>query len=194
MKIKINPNKTHCLIFKNPSKKESSLELNIKGISIQKTRWIKFLGITLTPHLKWNEHCKDLRMNRANSRLFQLWRLSNLNVNEESLILVYKSWIRPLCLYSNACWLDQSHALIKKIQNVQNRALRICLRRPRRYQTQKLHEEENMKSFRELQMKLANGYIQRAIKHNILSVSELIYEKRQCPLKSCKSTLDHLNY
>ena len=138
LKIKTNPNKTHYLIFKNPSKKESSLELNIKGISIQKTQSIKFLGIILTPHLKWNERCKDL-IRRANSRLFHLWRLSNLNVNEESLILVYKSWIRPLFLYSNACWLDQSHALINKIQNVQNRALRICLRKRRWYQTQKLH-------------------------------------------------------
>ena len=193
LKIKINPNKTHYLIFKNPSKKESSLELNIKGITIQKTQSIKFLGIILTPNLKWNEHCKDL-IRRANSRLFQLWKLSNLNVNEESLILVYKSWIRPLFLYSNACWLDQSHALINKIQNVQNRALRICLRKPRWYQTQNLHEEANMKPVREMQIELANRYIQRAIKNNILSVSELTYKKRQCPLNSCKSTLDHLNY
>ena len=81
MKIKINPNKTHYLIFKNPSKKKPSIELNIKRISIQKTQSIKFLGITFTPHLKWNEHCKDL-VQRANSRLFQLWKLSNLNFNE----------------------------------------------------------------------------------------------------------------
>ena len=181
------------MIFKNPSKKESSLELNIKENSIQKTQSIKFLGIILTPRLKWNEHCKDL-IRRANSRLFQLWKLSNLNVNKESLILVYKSWIRPLFLCSNACWLNQSHALINKIQNVQNRALRVCLRKPRWYQTQKLHEEANLKSVRKMQIKLTNGYIQRAIKHNILSVSELIYKKRQCPLNSCKSTLDHLNY
>ena len=193
LKIKINPNKTHCLIFKNPSKKESSLELNIKRIYIQNTQLTKFLVIILTPHLKWNEHCKDL-IRRANSRLFQLWRLSNLNVNEESLILVYKSWIRPLFLYSNACWLDQSQTLIKKIQKFQNRALRTCLRKARWYQTQNLHDEANMKSVREMQMQLANGYIQWAIKHNILYVSELIYKKRQCPLNSCKSTLDHLNY
>ena len=56
LKIKMNPNKIHYLIFKNPSKKESSLELNIKGISIQKTLSIKFLGIIITPHLKWIEH------------------------------------------------------------------------------------------------------------------------------------------
>ena len=58
LKIKTKPNKTHCPIFENTSKKESSLELIIKGISIQKTQSIKLLGIILTPHLKWNEHCK----------------------------------------------------------------------------------------------------------------------------------------
>ena len=148
------------------------------------------MGIILTPHIKGNEDCKDL-IRIAESRLFQLWKLSNLNVNEENLILVYKSWIRPLFLYSNACWIDQSHAFINKIQNLQNRALRFCLWKPRYYQTQKLHEEANMKSVREMHIKLANGYIERAIKHNILSVLELINKKRQCPLNSCKSTLDH---
>ena len=114
------------------------------------------MGINFTPHLKWNEHCKNL-VRRANSRPFQLWKLSNLNVNEESLILIYKSWIRSLFLYLNGCWLDHSHALVNKLQNVRNRTLRNCLRKPRWYQVQKLNEEAKMKSVREMQIKLANG-------------------------------------
>ena len=47
---------------------------------------------------------------------------------------------------------------------------------------------------KELQIKLANGYISQAIKHNIQSVIDLIHKKRQCPLSTCKSTLDHLQY
>ena len=95
LKIKINPNKTQYMIFKNPSEKKSELNLKIKGVPVGKTQSLKFLGITLTSHLRWNDHCKSL-IKRANSRLFQLWRLSNLNIDEESLLLVYKSWIRPL--------------------------------------------------------------------------------------------------
>ena len=131
------------------------------------------MAIFLTPHLKWNEHGNDL-IQRANSRLFELWKLSNQNVNGESLILVYKSWITLLFLYSNACWLDHSHALINKIRNVQNRALQVCLRKPRWYQIQEFREEANIKTVREMQFKVANGYIQKAFKHNILSVSEQI--------------------
>ena len=179
MKIKINPNRTQYMLFKNPSKKKSELNLKIKGVSVGKTQSLKFLGITLTPHLRWNDHCNSL-IKRANSRLFQLWRLSNLNINEESLLLVYKSWIRPLFLYSNACWIDQSQALINKKQCVQNRALRICLRKPRFYKVQKLKEEANMLTIREVQ-----------INHTVCSGTNS--QKRQCLLNNCKSTLDHNN-
>ena len=48
------------------------------------------LGITFNPHLKWKEDCKYLVL-RASSRLTQLRKLNNPNVNEETLILVYKS-------------------------------------------------------------------------------------------------------
>ena len=181
------------MIFKHPSKKESELNPKIKGVPIGKTESLNFLGITLTPHLRWNDHCNSL-VKKANGRLFQLWRLSILNINEESLLLVYKAWIRPLFLFSNACWMNQSQRITYKIQNVQNRALKICLRKPRCYRVQKLHEEANMQIIKELQIKLANGYISRAIKHNIQSVIDLIQKKRQCPLNTCKSTLDHLQY
>ena len=90
--------------------------------------------------------------------------------------------------------MDQSRAIITKIQYFQNRALRICLRKPRCYRVQKLYEEANMQMIEELQIELANGYIGRAIKHNIQSVIDLIHKKRKCPLNTCKSTLDHLQY
>ena len=101
----------------------------------------------MTPQLNWNEHCKDIT-SRSNKRIFQLQRLSNLNVEQESLLLLYKSWIRPLFLYANACWLNQSQTVISIMQKAQNRALRICLRKPRWYSVQKLHEESKLTYYR----------------------------------------------
>ena len=105
LEIKINPAKTKYMLFKNPSKRQTNLSLNINGKQIEEAKTIKFLGITMTPHLNWNEHCQDITSS-ANKRIFQLQRLSNLNVEQESLLLLYKSWIRPLFLYANACWLN----------------------------------------------------------------------------------------
>ena len=66
--IRINPGKTNFMLFKNPSKKVSSLDLFINGTRIKDANSIKFLGVNLTPHLKWNEHCKSL-MARANKKI-----------------------------------------------------------------------------------------------------------------------------
>ena len=193
LKIKINPSKTKYMLFKNPWKRQTSHSLNINGNQFEEAKIIKFLRITMTPHPNWNEHCKNSKT-RANKRIFPLRRLSNLNVEQESLLLLYKSWIRPLFLYANACWLNHSQAVISIIQKTQkNLALRICLRKPRWYSVQKFHEESNSPTIRNIQIRMAKDYIRRAQKNKIELILRLIEKKRQCPKNNCKSTLDLLN-
>ena len=181
------------MLFRNPSKRQTSLSLNINRRQIEDTKTIKFLGITITPDLNWNEPCKNIET-RANKPILQLWYLSNLNVEQESLLLLYESWIRPLFPYENACWLNQSQTVISIMQKAQNRALRICLRKPRWYGVQKLHEESNLPTISNIQIKLGKDYIQRAqIKKTKLKYFlRLIEKKRQCPKSNCKSTLELL--
>ena len=146
----------------------------------------------MTPHLNWNEHCKHITT-RTKKRIFQLRRLSNLNVEQESLRLLYKSCcIRSVFLYANACWLNQSQTVMSIIQKAQNRALRICLRKPRWYSVQKLHEESNSPTIRNIPIRLANEYIKRAQKNKIEANLRLIEKKRQCPKNNRKSTVDLL--
>ena len=176
--------------FRNPSKRQTSLSLNINGRQNEEWKTINFLGITKTSHLNWNEHCKYIAT-RANKRIFQLWRLSNLNVEQESLLLLYKSWIRPFFLYANTCWLKQSQTVVSIMQKAQNRALRICLRTPRWYSVQKSHEESNSPTIRNIKIRLEKDYIKRAQKNKIEAILRLT-EKKQCLKNNCKSTLDLL--
>ena len=191
LKTKLIPAKTKYMLFKNPSKRQTSLSLNINGKQIEEAKNKKFSGITMTSQLNWKEHCKDIT-SRANKQIFQLHCLSNLNVEQKSLFLLYKSWIRPLFLYANACWLNQSQTVISIMQKAQNRALRICLRKPRWYSVQKLHEESNSPTMRNIQIRLAKEYIKRAQKNKIEAILRLIEKKRQCPKNNCESTLDFL--
>ena len=187
LKSKINPAKTKYILFRNPSKKQTSLSLNINRRQIEEAKTIKFLGITMTPRLNWSEHCKNV-VTRANERIFQLWRLSNFNIEQESLLLLYKTWIGPLFLYANACWLNQSQTIIYIMQKAQNSALRICLSKLRWYSVKKLHEESNSPFIRSIQIRLAKDYIKRAKKNKIEPILRLIEKKRQCPKNNCKST------
>ena len=52
LKIRITPGKTNFMLFKNPSKKVSSLDLFINDTRNEGANSIKFLGVNLTPHLK----------------------------------------------------------------------------------------------------------------------------------------------
>ena len=130
----------------------------------------------MTPQLNWNERCKDIE-SRTKMRIFLLWRPSNLNVEQESFMLLYKSRIRPLFLYANACWLNQPQTVFSSMQKAQNRALRICLRKPRLYSVQKLHEESNLSTIRNIQIILAKDYTKRAQKNKIEVILRLIEEK-----------------
>ena len=107
-------------------------------------------------------------------------RLSNLNVEQESVLLLYKSRIRPLFLHANACWLNQSQTVILIMRKAQNRALRICLRKPRWYSVQELHEEYNSPTIRNIQIRPANDYIKRAQKNKIEAILRLIETKAMC--------------
>ena len=158
LKIKLSPAKTKYMLYRNPSKMQTSLSLNINRQQIEDAKTIEFLGISMTPHLNWNVHCKDITT-RANKRIFQLWCLSNISAEQNSLLLLYKSWIRPSFLYANACRLNQSQTVIFTMRKPQNRSLKICLRKPRLYNMQKLNEEINSPLLRNLQIRLAKDYI-----------------------------------
>ena len=63
------------------------------------------------------------------------------------------------------------------MQKALNRALRICLRKPRWYSVQKLHEESNSPTIRNIQIRLAKEYIKRAQKNKIEAIIRLIEKK-----------------
>ena len=67
----------------------------------------------------------------------------NLGMQSQTLVYLYKMWIRPIALYGAPAYCIQcckNH--INKIQVIQNSALRIALRRNRRSHIADLHEED----------------------------------------------------
>ena len=65
----------------------------------------------------------------------------NLGMQSQTLIHLYKMWIRPIALYGDPAYYSAAKTHINKIQVIQNSALRIALRRNRRSHITELHEE-----------------------------------------------------
>ena len=193
MKIKINPQKTKFMIFKITRARRADIKLTIDNQKLEQVNELKFLGLTFTENLNWNKHCEHL-IKKANRRIYQLYKLRYAGFSSRNLVLIYKTWIRPLFTYANAAWIAVSSKMSNKLQLVQNKALRACLNQPSYSRVTDLHKITKVEPLKQFQQKLADRYIQRAIENNN-PVSSLVSNQRLSPrLKSVTTPLSLLNY
>ena len=87
----------------------------------------KYLGITITPDLKWNQHINNI-CQKANNTLAFLRR--NLRINSPDLkATAYKALVRPLVEYGTTVWDPATNKCIHQLEMVQRRAARFTLNR-----------------------------------------------------------------
>ena len=80
-------------------------------------------------------------MDKATKCIRALYPLLNKksHLNPKNKIILYKTVIRPILLYGCNVWGKAAKTHIKKIQVVQNKALKIIHKLPRLYRTRDLH-------------------------------------------------------
>ena len=87
----------------------------------------KYLGITITTDLKWNQHINNI-CQKANNTLAFLRR--NLRINSPDLkAKAYKALVRPLVEYGTTVWDPSTNKCIHQLEMVQRRAARFTLNR-----------------------------------------------------------------
>ena len=140
-KIKLNPSKTQVGLFTN-SNTAKEITLNLGRVPLTLSNEIKFLGLTFDSKLTWKNHIQNIR-HRMWLRINAIKAISgrNLGMQSQTLIHLYKMWIRPIALYGAPAYYSAAKTHINKIQVIQNSALRIALRRNRRSHITELHEE-----------------------------------------------------
>ena len=91
------------------------------------TETAKYLGITLTPDLKWNKRINNIT-NKANSMLGILRR--NLRISSHTVKThAYQTLVRPHMEYASSVWDPHTQCNTRKLEMVQRRAARyVCNR------------------------------------------------------------------
>ena len=84
---------------------------------------MKYLGVLLDPHLNWGAHVDVLssKLNRAAGMLSKVRHF----VSEDGLRNIYFSIFSSLMTYASQIWGQFANKNVIRIQNIQNRALRI---------------------------------------------------------------------
>jgi len=129
-KISLNASKTELIIFRDPRKKLIH-ELNIKvnGKKLVPCKFVKYLGIFIDCHLNWNAHQTEIstKLSRANGMLSKIRHF----VNSDTLKMIYYGIFSSIFTYGSQIW-GQNNNVVKSLQTIQNKALRIISFKPPR--------------------------------------------------------------
>lgn len=141
-KFKLNANKTQAIFF---TRKRSTCNLprsflELSGHSIPWSDNVKYLGVLLDKKLTFRDHILFVK-NKFNIAIKLLYPLINRNSNLSfaNKILLYKTIFQAILLYACPVWGHCAKSHIKTLQICQNKLLRLMLKLPWYFSTERLH-------------------------------------------------------
>ena len=153
-KISLNASKTELLVFRHPSKVLNyNLKIKINGKRLYESNYVKYLGVLLDSHLKWNFHT-DLLAPKLSRALGMLSKLRHL-VNSSTLRSVYFAIFSSLMTYGSLVWGQNLNKHIERIIKLQDRAIRIINFASFNDSRGELYRKSKILKFRD-QIKLSN--------------------------------------
>ena len=140
-RVILNPAKTQILTFGIPKTNKVKNSLRLNNTEIFESPTLKLLGITFQSNRSLNIHI-DGKIKSASKRINLLKRLrgQSWGANAKTLLTFYKCYIRPILETGYICTATCSKSSLKKMQTLQNKALRRALKLPRNTKTKYVHK------------------------------------------------------
>ena len=141
-RIKLNVAKTQLVSF---SRSKLKLQLKLFGQCITEQNELKLLGVCFDRDLLLTGHCKSKASKAVQRvRLLRLVSGQTWGANARTLLKLYKQYIRPV-LETGYVVTSRCHRTnLRRLQLVQNTALRTALRAKRRTRIEDLHRDANI--------------------------------------------------
>ena len=135
----LNTDKCEFMVFGSRHKLLSfvNVQVNINGVQVKRVEECKYLGVTLTPSLNWNPHIMSVKR-KATSSLYCLKRIRPF-ISQETALLLFKTLFQPHFEYCSLIWFNAGISLVKQLNVLQNRALRVVLHVDSRFSSHLLY-------------------------------------------------------
>ena len=120
-RLSISSQKTHTFILTN--RNFDPPQITLDNSLITSVPSIKFLGVTLDPKMKFNEHIKEIctKVARSSGVLYNLQKY----LDTHTLITLYYSLVYPYLQYCILAWGGASQIHLNKLEILQKRCIRI---------------------------------------------------------------------
>ena len=118
------------MIFKNRHVTLNTT-LKIGNVPIERVDSYNYLGVTLDEQLTFEKHAKNT-INRVSVKVYQLRKIRHL-LTKKAALMICKNMILPILEYGNILMMSATKENRKKLQTLQNKALKCAIGRNNRY-------------------------------------------------------------
>ena len=188
MENQTEPRKTKVIVFsksKLSRKTEPNLKLHGKTLTVYPQ--VKFLGITFDSQLTFQKHFEDV-LDRCNTRYHRLKLLANKKWGPylSTMIQIYKQCVRPIFKYGSLSTIMSLDNIIRKIQRLQNKFIRLALRLPKYLCTKLLHDSAGLPYVKDRLLSCATKSLDRIAQNSL--VEESVSSNTLSPAWDCFPT------
>ena len=125
---------------RNKVKKAKNIKIKLANELLKQVPSYKYLGMILDSTLNYNLHVNQV----IRTILHKLLLLMKMYLREDMALSIYKSMLLPYFDSADVIFHNAPNKDIDKLQKLQNKCLRICLRRDRRFSTDIAHKLANV--------------------------------------------------
>jgi len=140
--LELSGEKTCLMLFNNGKNPDQLPKLEINGLVLNYKQTVRFLGVHFTPKLNWKFHIEYL-LNNARKRLnfLKLLCVQPWSQDTKTLLHLAISLVRSKLTYGQEVYFSASPTLLKKLQSLDSRAIKISLGVPIHSSTIKTYKE-----------------------------------------------------
>ena len=189
-RMKLNGSKSNLMVSTKLRESPSEdVSIQIFNDIVRPVTSAKFLGVTYDENMSMNEHV-DNAIKKAMSRLGVFKLLSFGGVKNETLIKLYKIYVRPLFEYGSISFIHIPRE-IERAQKVQNVFIRTALKLPSYLSTELLHTAANLEMMKDRLISLNNKLLAKMMRSETVKDLSAKYENT-IPLNRYQSPFDVL--
>ena len=111
---------------KRKRRKFENISIKINDSPLERVDHCKYLGVEIDSDFTWKPHINNVRTKIL--RNFHVLRRARPFIDEPTALTLYNTMIRPHFEYCSTIWLKPNSGHIKRLQILQNRAVRIVLK------------------------------------------------------------------
>lgn len=115
---------------------------------IERVNDIKYLGLMVDQHLRWNKHIEYLTK-RLRRLVYKFYQLRDI-LNKKNLIITYKALAESIIRYGLIIWGGLYNTTLRNLEVIQNTIIKIIFKKNRRYSTEMLYKDADLFNVRKL--------------------------------------------